>query len=334
MLYSRLFEAAVQGLWEEGLISGEMHLGVGEEGVIAGVVDHLIDGDALALDHRGTSALLMRGVDPVLLLREFLGYPDGLCQGQGGHMHLFSPEHLAASSGIVGASGPAAVGFALAAKRQRREGIAVAFFGEGALNQGMLMESMNLSAALNLPVLFVCKDNGWAITTSSAKVTASEPLDRARGLGLEGTSVDGKHVERVWRAAAEAMRALREESRPWFLHARCSHLEGHFLGDQMLEGLRDPRKALAPRAPGLIRALTRTKGASLLQRLRSLSEILGAMLPIHAQTAPEHDPLHVSRASLEDRADRLQEVELEVRKEITEVLAFAVHGEGLGDEAI
>ena len=116
MLKSRLFEEAIAGLWHDGLISGEMHLGTGEEAIIAGVVAQLREGDAMALDHRGTAALLMRGVDPVLILRELLGRPDGLCGGMGGHMHLFSKEHLAASSGIVGAAGPTAAGFALAAQ--------------------------------------------------------------------------------------------------------------------------------------------------------------------------------------------------------------------------
>jgi TPP-dependent pyruvate/acetoin dehydrogenase alpha subunit len=104
MLKSRLLEEAIAGLWDEGSISGEMHLGTGEEAIVAGVVSHLKEGDALALDHRGTAALVMRGVDPVLLLREMLGRPDGLCGGKGGHMHLFSKEHLSASSGIVGAA--------------------------------------------------------------------------------------------------------------------------------------------------------------------------------------------------------------------------------------
>jgi TPP-dependent pyruvate/acetoin dehydrogenase alpha subunit len=98
MLKSRLFEEAVTQLWEDGSISGEMHLGTGEEAIVAGVVDHLGEHDAMALDHRATAALLMRGVDPVLILRELLGQPDGLCGGMGGHMHLFSKAHLAASS--------------------------------------------------------------------------------------------------------------------------------------------------------------------------------------------------------------------------------------------
>lgn len=89
MLKCRLFEQEVMRLWKEGSISGEMHLGVGEEAIIVGVVNQLVDGDAMALDHRGTAPMLVRGVDPVLLMREFLGRPDGLCGGKGGHMHLF-----------------------------------------------------------------------------------------------------------------------------------------------------------------------------------------------------------------------------------------------------
>jgi TPP-dependent pyruvate/acetoin dehydrogenase alpha subunit len=115
MLKSRLFEEAIAALWHDGSISGEMHLGTGEEAIIAGVVAHLREGDAMALDHRGTAAMLMRGVNPKLILNELLGHPGGLCGGMGGHMHLFSKEHLAASSGIVGAEGPVAAGFALSA---------------------------------------------------------------------------------------------------------------------------------------------------------------------------------------------------------------------------
>ena len=118
---------------------GEMHLSMGEEGIVVGIVDQLVDGDAMALDHRGTAPMLVRGVDPVLMLKEFMGRPDGLGGGMGGHMHLFSPEHLTASSGIVGSSGPAGVGFAIANQRLRPGKISVAFFGEGAMNEGMML---------------------------------------------------------------------------------------------------------------------------------------------------------------------------------------------------
>ena len=139
MLTSRLFEQEVARLWRAGLVSGEMHLGTGEEGIAAGVVTQLGEGDAMALDHRGTPPLLMRGANPVALLREILGREDGLSRGRGGHMHLFVPELLAASSGIVGATGPMAVGFALAAQHLRPGRVAVAFFGEAAMNEGALL---------------------------------------------------------------------------------------------------------------------------------------------------------------------------------------------------
>jgi len=141
MLRSRLFEEAVRTLWVRGLISGEMHLGLGEEGIVAGITANMQPEDALALDHRGTPPMVMIGVDLELILRELLGKPTGLCAGKGGHMHLFSPEHRAASSGIVGAAGPTASGFALAAQLLRPGSLAIAYFGEGAINQGMLEQS-------------------------------------------------------------------------------------------------------------------------------------------------------------------------------------------------
>jgi len=152
---------------------------MGEQSIAAAIVSRLTEGDALALDHRGTPPMLMRGVDPVALLREFLGSRDGLCGGQGGHMHLFAPEKLAASSGIVGAAGPAAVGFALAGQGLRPGTVSVAFFGDGATSQGMLMETLNLAVVWNLPVIFIGKDNGWAITTSARSVVGRSLLARA-----------------------------------------------------------------------------------------------------------------------------------------------------------
>lgn len=191
MLRSRLFEEKVMELWDAGQISGEMHLDLGEEAIVAGVVSHLQEGDAMALDHRGTPPLVMRGMDLVSLLRELLGQKDGLCGGWGGHMHLFSQELLAASSGIVGATGPMGAGFALSAQNLRPHNIAVAFFGEGAVNQGMVMESLNLAVAWNLPVLFVCKDNELSITTYSPSVTGGNILERVRSFGMETYEADG-----------------------------------------------------------------------------------------------------------------------------------------------
>jgi pyruvate dehydrogenase E1 component alpha subunit len=322
MLKSRLFEEAIAQLWHDGLISGEMHLGTGEEAIIAGVVSQLREGDAMALDHRGTAALLMRGTDPVRILRELLGYPDGLCGGQGGHMHLFSREHLAASSGIVGAEGPAAAGFALAAQYLHPGAVAVAFFGDGAMNQGMLMESMNLAAAWNLPVLFVCKDDGWAITTQSARLTGGDPGKRAHGLGIPPVLVDGRDVCAVWDAAGRAISQARHGQGPRFLHACCVHLEGHFLGLELIKIVRDPLREMPKIMGPLARSFFRPGGANLRERLAGLKTVLAALLSTvrDPRRDPQNDPVRRAREALQAEPGRLQEVEAQVEQEIRRVL--------------
>lgn len=335
MLRSRLFEEAVTGLWNEGSVPGEMHSGAGEEGVVAGVVAHLGDGDAMALDHRGTPPLLMRGVDPVALLREILGRTDGLCRGMGGHMHLFAPDLLAASSGIVGASAPAALGFALAAERLRPGTVAVAFFGEGATNQGMLLESLNLAVAWRLPVLFVCKDNGWAITTRSEAVTGGRLTDRAEGFGMRARRVDGWDVERVLEVAGEAVDRARDGGGPTFLHARCIHVEGHFLGDPLLRIVRRPVAEMAGIAGPLLRSMGRRRGAGMGARTRGLATILAAVAAQYReQLGDRHDPLAVSRRTLaaDGEDDRLEELEEAVVGEVRDIVARALMPSAAGGE--
>lgn len=321
MVRSRLFEEAVSILWEQGLISGEMHLGMGEEAIACGVVCQLEDGDAMALDHRGTPPMLMRGVDPVLLLTEFLGRPDGLCQGKGGHMHLFSPQHLAASSGIVGAAGPTAVGFALASHYLRPGKVAVAFHGEGATNQGMLLESMNLAVAWALPVLFVCKDNHWAITTQSSSVTGGRLVQRALGFGMPAEEVDGSDVQAVWEAARVGIDRGRRGEGPTFLHAHCVHLEGHFLGDLLLRVGRSPLKEMTPMVGPLLRSVTGRKGAPLRERMRGLWDVAtrGQAL-MRDQTGEEKDPVILARTKLSTDPQRLAALEDRVTAEIEQLL--------------
>jgi len=322
MLKSRLFEEEIARLWQEGLISGEMHSGTGEEAIIAGVVTQLQEGDAMALDHRGTAALLMRGVDPVLLLRELLGKPDGLCAGMGGHMHLFSREYLAASSGIVGAAGPTAAGFALSAQHLRPGTIAVAFFGEAAMNQGMLMESMNLASAWKLPVLFVCKNDNWSITTRSTEVTGGDLLVRARGLGMPAVEVDGLEVSEVWEAARIAIEHARTGHGPTFLYARCVHLDAHFLGFQLTRGINHPLKELPGVVLGLLKAFLHPGGTSLGKRLAGLKKIMATMLATRndPRRKPEFDPVRRTRNLLASDPVRLQEVEERIKDEVNGVI--------------
>lgn len=227
----RCVEEAVGRLWRAGRISGELHLGLGEEAVVAGVVGRLESGDALALDYRSTPPLVARGVDLTILVSELIGSPEGLCGGRAGHMHLMSKDHLAAASGIVGAPGPLACGFGLAARHEGTGGVAVAFFGDGAVNEGMLMESLNLAAAWRLPVVFVCKDNRWAVTTRSAALTGGGLRRRLAAFGMPVLDVDGTDVESVDRAAHASLGRARDGHGPSVLLARCARLDGHFAGD-------------------------------------------------------------------------------------------------------
>ena len=323
MLKSRLFEEATAQLWREGLISGELHLGTGEEAIIAGVVAQLGAGDALALDHRGSAALIMRGVEPGMILRELLGYPDGLCGGQGGHMHLFSKEYLAASSGIIGAAGPCAAGFALAAQVNHPGAVAVAFFGEGAMNQGMLLESMNLASVWKLPVLFVCKDDGWAITSQSSQSTGGDLNERAHSLGLTTYDVDGRDVCAVWEVAHTALQSARSGQGPGFLHATCVHFEGHFLGFQLIRVVRDPLKEMPEIATPLTQSFMQPGGAALRERLAGLKTIIGSILSTLHDPRREltSDPLVRARITLQQDPSRLKELEDQITQEISQVVA-------------
>ncbi len=317
MFQSRTIEETISKLWQEGQISGEMHMGIGEEGIIAGVVSSLIEGDVIATDHRSTAPFIMRGVDPKLVLLELLGHPEGLCGGLGGHMHLFSKEKLILSSGIVGASGPAAVGFALAIKYKKQKNIAVSFFGEGSMNQGMLLESFNLASVLKLPVLFVCKDNDLAITTRSSEVTGGTLIERAKGLGVEGVIINGMDVKEVGNTCHTTIQRMREKNSPYFIHATCEHHEGHFLGDPLLRFQRSPLKEFKEVTKPLMKSTISPSGARLDKRIRSIGGVLSLIANSRYQMKDRFDPLIILRKELiKQYKDEIMQIEAELKKEV------------------
>lgn len=325
MYKSRTFEEAVRQIWKDGKISGEMHLGMGEEGIVAGIVSQLIDGDAMALDHRGTPPLLMRGVDGLALLREFMGKPDGLCKGQGGHMHLFAPDQLAASSGIVGASAPAAAGFALAAQLLRPGTVSLSFFGEGATSAGMLMEAMNLAVVWKLPVVFVCKDNDWAISTPANTAVAGDLLARAEAFGMKAFNVDGTDVMAVAVLAKSALQHARNGLGPVFIRAHCVHVEGHFLGDGLLDMIRRPVYSFRKRVWLIVKSLFRNGGLPWRERIAAFRQISHHVLAMQGQTSSSKDPLVQARQVLgRQDAMRLQELESTIQREITQIVSMAL----------
>lgn len=330
MARARFCEEALADLWERGLISGEMHLGVGEEAVAAGVVIHLEEGDAMALDHRSTPPLVARGIDLLPLFLEMLGHEEGLCGGRGGHMHLFSRELLSASSGIVGSSAPLGAGFAIAAQYLNPGRVAVSFFGEGACNQGMLLETLNLAVAWKLPLVLVCKDNRWAITTRSRSVTGGNLVRRARAFGMPAWSVDGTRVEKVWAAAARAVDRARAGRGPSFILASCPRIEGHFLGDPLLRVYREPLRQTMEIGPPLMRALLSRPLSATALRLPRLGTIGKTLAVLGTERyLLKKDPLRRAASLLGDEACR--RVEEETRREVEEAVGQALRMTGRGE---
>ena len=244
-------------------------------------------------------------------------------------MHLYSKEHLAASSGIVGASGPAAAGFALAAQTLRPGALAVAFFGEGATNQGMLMEALNLAVVWQLPVLFVCKDDGWSITTESRGGLGSKPAERARSFGMPAAEVDGRNIQAVWYAAQEAVQRARDGNGPSFLQARCVHLEAHFLGYLPLRIVRSPAKYLPGEALHFTNAILQKDGGGLKDRIDGLGLIVNMLIGTFRsqQAAMRDDPILQARQRLRMDESILRKTESSLAQEIREVIELALKPE-------
>ncbi len=215
-----------------GPVPGEMHLAAGQEPVAVGVITHLRPDDAVTAPHRPHHFAIAKGVDLRRMTAEIFGRSTGLSQGKGGHMHLFDPSVHFSCSGIVGAGFPPAVGAALAFQRKGSGGVAVAFAGEGAANQGTFHESLNLAALWKAPVIFVIEDNHYAISVPKAQSTAvADNSDRARSYGIPGVSLAGNDVLAISEAAAEAIARAREGQGPTLLEIETTRFYGHFQGD-------------------------------------------------------------------------------------------------------
>ena len=194
------------------------------------------------------------------------------------------------------------------------------------MNQGMLMESLNLASAWNLPVLFVCKDDGWAITTKSESLTGGDLNKRARGFGIPAVEVDGRDVSEVWEASHSAIERARSGQGPTFLHARCVHFEGHFLGFQLLRIVRNPLKEMPEIAVPLTQSFLHPSGATLGKRVAGLKKVLTAVLSTLRDPRRDsaNDPVRRARKTLLSDPKRLQELEDQIEQEINHVLTSAL----------
>jgi acetoin:2,6-dichlorophenolindophenol oxidoreductase subunit alpha len=231
MLLIRGFEDLVQSLFLAGEVYGTTHLYSGQEAIATGVASVLEDRDRVAATYRGHGHALAVGVDPQRLLEEMLGRATGINGGRAGSMNVTSPDdRLIGSFGIVGGSIAAATGTALALKRTTG-GVAVAYFGDGAMNQGYVFECLNFAQVFRLPVVLVCENNGYGEYTPFRSVTAGEIRARAEVLGVTAETIDGMTVWAVREAAKNAVAHARGGEGPVFIEALTYRFVGHSRSD-------------------------------------------------------------------------------------------------------
>jgi TPP-dependent pyruvate/acetoin dehydrogenase alpha subunit len=229
----REFEERLHVDFGRGDIPGFVHLYAGEEAAGVGIMMHLKDHDRIASTHRGHGHCIAKGVDVKGMMAEIYGKTTGSCGGKGGSMHIADlSKGMMGANGILGAGAPLICGAALAAQKLGHDGVGITFFGDGASNQGTVLESMNLAAVWNLPAIFVVENNGYAESTSVDYAVASDSyVDRATGFGMPGITVDGTDFFAVYEAAGEVIRRAREGAGPTLLECKMIRFYGHFEGD-------------------------------------------------------------------------------------------------------
>ena len=236
MRLGRRFDERAGELHVAGKIYGGIHQGIGQEAVSVGVCSALHPEDLISASHRGHIAGLCRGLDPRLLLAEMAGKRGGCCKGKGGSMHYVSIEKgIFPASGIVGEQIGQAAGVALACKIRNTKQVMVTFFGDGASNQGLFHEALNMASIWCLPVVFICENNLYSVTTHVNYACAVENIaDRAVAYNMPGFSVDGMDVIAVADAAREAVDRARSGGGPTLIECKTYRMRGHFTDEEAL----------------------------------------------------------------------------------------------------
>ena len=232
MVGIRLFEERVNDLYTRALMPGLAHLYIGEEAVAVGICEALRLDDYITSTHRGHGHCLAKGADADRMFAELLGKKAGYCKGKGGSMHIADPAtgNLGANA-IVGGSAGIATGAAFSAKHLGTNRVVVCFFGEGALGQGVLYETMNLAQLWKLPVIYACENNLYNEYTHYSETTAGDILARPAAFGLAAESVDGQDVRAVYATAAALVERARQGKGPAFLLCNTYRFRGHHVGD-------------------------------------------------------------------------------------------------------
>jgi pyruvate dehydrogenase E1 component alpha subunit len=233
MLVIRRFEERVETLFTEGVVTGTTHPAVGQEATAVGVATALENGDWMTSNHRGHAHFLARGGDPNRMMAELFGRKTGYARGLGGSQLMADYDlGFLGGNGITAGSIPIAVGAALSATMQKTDKIAVCFFGDGASNEGAFHEGLNLAGIWKLPVLFVCENNQYAMSTPVGEALAIPHIaERAESYGFKGVTVNGNDVEAVKSAASEAAKLARTGGGPTLLECKTYRLSGHSRGD-------------------------------------------------------------------------------------------------------
>jgi len=229
----RYFEFKADNLFAQGKIHGTMHLSIGQEGVAAGAGLALRPDDYLLNTHRGHGHCIAKGADLNLMMAEFIGKETGYCRGRGGSMHIAdaSRNNLGAN-GIVGGGIALAMGVGLAIKLQKTDQVVLGVFGDGASNQGIFHEALNMAAIYNLPVVYLCENNQYGMSTSIKKSTKINQIsDRAASFGMPGFTVDGNDVLAVYEAVGEAAKRGRAGDGPTLVEAITYRWKGHSKND-------------------------------------------------------------------------------------------------------
>ncbi len=293
----RNFELALNELSQAGKLPGFLHLYAGEEAVAAGVCSHLSDRDAIGSTHRGHGHSIAKGVDLDAMMAEIFARKTGICAGKGGSMHIADTEKgMLGANGIVGGGIALAAGAALSAKVRKTGGVAVAFFGDGATNQGAFHETLNIASILKLPAVFVIENNGYGEATPVEYHVAIENLaDRAVAYGIPGVIADGMDFFDVFAKAGEAIARARRGEGPTLLECKTYRYFGHFIGDPLTYRTKEETEEVRRTRDPLDRFEKRAvaEGAVRADELRRIDDRSAAVLAAairFAESSPPPDP--------------------------------------------
>jgi len=236
MCVIRRFEIEADKLYAMGKVHGTMHLSAGQEAVAVGTWEAVRKDDYFLNNHRGHGHFIARGSELNLMMAEFLGKDTGYCRGRGGSMHIADVEtNNLGANGVVGGGISLGVGVGLALKLQQDDHIVVVIFGDGAANQGILHESLNMAAIWKLPVLFICENNHYGMSMEVSRSIAKLPIaQRAEGYGIPWKHIDGNDLLKVYETMKEAAESVRSGQGPMLIEAETYRYFGHSKSDRNL----------------------------------------------------------------------------------------------------